>query len=124
MSDIPSEWTAPCRPSQISQVILNLLNNAYDAVVGRNEAWIKIDVRSSDDAFEIAVTDSGEGIAPSVADRIMTPFFTTKPMGKGTGLGLSISSNIMIDHGGTLKLDRSCPRTRFVVTLPKIPKSG
>lgn len=120
MNDIPSEWTAPCRPSQISQVILNLLNNAYDAVVGRNEAWIKIDVRSSDDAFEIAVTDSGEGVAPSVADRIMTPFFTTKPMGKGTGLGLSISSNIMIDHGGTLKLDRSCPRTRFVVTLPKM----
>jgi signal transduction histidine kinase len=78
-----------------------------------------VEVFDRNEWFEIVVTDSGSGIPASTAQKIMSPFFTTKPPGKGTGLGLSISSNIMIDHGGSITLDRSSPNTRFVVALPK-----
>lgn len=119
VDDIPSAWVAECRGGQISQVLLNLLSNAYDAVHGLEGAWINVSVREREDTFEIAVTDSGGGVSSEVAENIMKPFFTTKPIGKGTGLGLSISNNIMIDHRGSLALDRASPHTRFVATLPK-----
>jgi len=116
---IPETWTAECRAPQISQVILNLLNNAFDAVVDQSDRWIRLDVKDAGDTFQISVSDSGPGIPAEVAEKIMTPFFTTKPPGKGTGLGLSISSTIMADHGGALFLDRTAPHTRFVVNLSK-----
>jgi len=119
VSEVPNEWGAECRPSQISQVLLNLLNNAFDAVRQQKIRWIKLEVLDKGSLFEISVTDSGPGIPNDVARRIMDPFFTTKPPGKGTGLGLSISSNIMTDHGGALALDSTSPNTRFVMTLPK-----
>jgi C4-dicarboxylate-specific signal transduction histidine kinase len=117
--DIPERWKVECRSSQIAQVLLNLLNNAYDAVVDQPERWIKVDVLDKNELLEIAVTDSGPGIPAPIAEKIMSPFFTTKPPGKGTGLGLSISSNIMTDHGGRLTVDGSSPHTRFVISLPK-----
>lgn len=116
---IPEEWVAECRASQISQVILNLLNNAFDAVSELPERWIKIEAFERASSFDVVITDSGSGIPPSTAEKIMSPFLTTKPPGKGTGLGLSISCNIMTDHGGSLTLDQASPHTRFVVTLPK-----
>lgn len=119
VSDIPNTWEAECHPSQISQVMLNLLNNAYDAAMAQQDRWVKLEVRDQGPAFEISVTDSGPGIPRDIARKIMDPFFTTKPPGKGTGLGLSISSNIMTDHGGSLTLDNSSRNTRFVMTLPK-----
>ncbi len=117
--DIDPSWSAECRGVQISQVLLNLLSNAYDAVVGMGSAWIELSVADRGANYEIAVTDSGMGIPESIAANMMQPFYTTKPLGKGTGLGLSISSNIMIDHRGSLSLDRSSVHTRFVVKLPK-----
>jgi signal transduction histidine kinase len=119
VSDIPDSWEIECRPSQISQVLLNLLNNAYDAALGQPERWVQLDVTDTGTSFEIAVIDSGPGIPKEIARKIMDPFFTTKPPGKGTGLGLSISSNIMTDHGGSLSLDTKSPHTRFVMVLPK-----
>ena len=119
VSDLPDSWKAECRPSQLSQVILNLLNNAYDAALGQPQRWVKLKVTVQGEYFEIAVTDSGPGVPPEIAQKIMNPFFTTKPPGKGTGLGLSISSNIMTDHGGSLTLDRTSPHTRFVMSLPR-----
>jgi C4-dicarboxylate-specific signal transduction histidine kinase len=119
VSDIPDSWEIECRPSQISQVLLNLLNNAYDAALGQSERWAQLDVTDTGTSFEIAVMDSGPGIPKEIARKIMDPFFTTKPPGKGTGLGLSISSNIMTDHGGSLSLDTKSPHTRFVMVLPK-----
>jgi signal transduction histidine kinase len=124
VSEIAEDWEAECHPSQISQVILNLLNNAFDATVDQAERWIDLDLRDNGNSFDIAVTDSGPGIPKYVARRIMDPFFTTKPPGKGTGLGLSISSNIMIDHGGALLLDQASPHTRFVMTLPKVQEKA
>jgi C4-dicarboxylate-specific signal transduction histidine kinase len=118
-SEIPDTWVAECRASQISQVILNLLNNAFDAISGQPEPWIRVEVSDEGDYFQIAVSDSGAKIPDDVAKKIMTPFFTTKPPGKGTGLGLSVSSTILSDHGGGLSLDRHSQNTRFVMSLPK-----
>jgi C4-dicarboxylate-specific signal transduction histidine kinase len=107
-----------CREVQISQVLLNLVANAADAVQDLPERWIRIEVSKSDDAVEIAVTDSGHGIAPELREAVMQPFFTTKPAGVGTGLGLSVSRAFVESHGGTLAIDAASPHTRFVVTLP------
>jgi signal transduction histidine kinase len=107
-----------CRDVQISQVVLNLLQNAFDAVEGLPHKWVAIETRELGDLLEISVTDAGPGIPPEIADRIMDPFFTTKDVGKGTGLGLSISVGILADHGGRLWLDRTHAHTRFVAELP------
>jgi C4-dicarboxylate-specific signal transduction histidine kinase len=120
--EIPASWEVECHPSQISQVLLNLLNNAYDAALAQPDRWIELDARDQGSLVEISVTDSGPGIPRELARKIMDPFFTTKPPGKGTGLGLSISSNIMTDHGGSLSLDQNSPHTRFVMSLPKIQR--
>jgi signal transduction histidine kinase len=108
-----------CRPIEISQVLLNLLNNSYDAIDSFEEKWIRIDIVETPTAFEIGVTDSGRGITPEIQDKILQPFFSTKEIGKGTGLGLSISKGIIESHSGKLYLDRNCANTRFVISLPK-----
>lgn len=115
----PEDVTVTCRATQISQVLLNLLNNSFDAVQELREKWIKIEVQDFGNKVEFSVTDSGHGIAPAVRAKLAQPFFTTKDVGKGTGLGLSISRGIVMDHGGQLVLDEQCPNTRFIVILPK-----
>ena len=107
------------RPTQISQVILNILNNSYDAILELPEKWVEIEVQQFDDRVCIMITDSGRGIPPAIASKIMQPFFTTKDIGKGTGLGLSISKGILEGHGGTLSLDQMYRHTRFVIELPR-----
>ena len=109
-----------CRPVQISQVILNLLNNAHDAVMDLNERWVSIDVHEYNGKARIEITDSGKGIPPAVLEKMMQPFFTTKEVGKGTGLGLSIARGIMDAHHGGLQYDASCANTRFVIELPAL----
>lgn len=116
---VPSAWALECRDSQISQVILNLLGNALDAALEAKERWVKLAVKDLGDSFELSITDSGLGIQDTIADKILKPFFTTKPAGKGTGLGLSISHKIVVEHSGELVLDRSSSHTRFLVRLPK-----
>ncbi len=117
--------TIECRPTQITQVLLNLLNNAFDAVhgspapVGAKRPWAKIEVADLGDSLKISVTDSGTGIPADISDKIMDPFFTTKEVGKGSGLGLSISTGIVRSHHGHLALDASQANTCFAVILPK-----
>ena len=108
-----------CRPAQLSQVILNLLNNSFDAVVNDMEKWVKIELLDKkDDGFLVIISDSGKGIPKAIAEKIMQPFFTTKEVGKGTGLGLSISKGIIEDHGGVLSIDAQSANTKFVIKLP------
>lgn len=114
-----SDLEIECRVIQIEQVLLNLLNNSFDAIQNLEERWIRIQVKDLDNAVEIIVTDSGFGIAPELQEQIMLPFFTTKEVGKGTGLGLSISSGIMKSHKGILRLDAHEPHTTFAIHLPK-----
>lgn len=108
-----------CREIQISQVLINLLNNAYDAIGNSEPSWIQISAEEKESEFIIRVTDSGSGVSQIHTNDIMKPFFTTKDVGKGTGLGLSISSSIMAQHGGQLYLDQQSVYTSFVVSFPK-----
>jgi two-component system NtrC family sensor kinase len=87
---------------QIQQVFLNILNNAYDALVEskRGKGRIEIATRNVADTIEISFQDSGPGV--SQPERIFDPFFTTKEVGKGTGLGLSICYGIVRQHGGEI----------------------
>jgi len=70
------------------------------------------------DMVEIRLTDSGKGIEPEIAVKMMQPFFTTKPVDQGTGLGLSISSGIIEEHRGRLWLDDEASNTSFVFQVP------
>jgi signal transduction histidine kinase len=107
-----------CSAVQISQVLLNLLNNAFQATAELSERWVKIEVVQQGEQCLVRVEDSGPGIPPSVVEKMFQPFFTTKPIGQGTGLGLSISRSIIATHGGDLFLDQTRPNTCFVVSLP------
>jgi signal transduction histidine kinase len=116
--DLAADAWVFCRESEIVQVLVNLLNNAIDAVSNADNLRIETQSRMNDEGVEISVADSGSGVPTAIRDKIMEPFFTTKDVGHGTGLGLSVSSGIIRSHGGTLLLDERSPNTRFVVTLP------
>lgn len=108
----------PCAPSQINQVLLNLLNNAAQAIEGFGRIHIKTWAEA--EAVFISLQDSGRGMPPAVLARIFDPFFTTKPVGQGTGLGLSISYKIIQDHGGQIRVASEPGRgTRFLIRLPR-----
>jgi len=119
VAPVEKSLTLLCRPTELSQVLLNLLNNAVDAVQALDDKWVEVSVRNSAKEVEISVTDSGSGIPENIRHKMGQPFFTTKDVGHGTGLGLSISRGIIEAHGGRLELDTSCTHTRFVITLPK-----
>ncbi|MDQ3232913.1 MAG: ATP-binding protein [Pseudobdellovibrionaceae bacterium] len=119
--EIPSiNICTACRPAEIGQIALNLLNNAFDAVKNMPDPWIALTLYEQDGKAVVAVSDSGPGIPEAIRERIKEPFFTTKPYGQGTGLGLSISHAIASEHDGRLYLDEQSPHTRFVVELPVI----
>lgn len=114
------ELILSCRSTQISQVIVNLLNNAADAVdlVDHEQRWVRIQASAVDHQVEIRVLDGGPGVPADLQSRIMDPFFTTK-VKTGCGLGLSISRKIARDHGGDLLLDPSSRETCFILKLPR-----
>jgi PAS domain S-box-containing protein len=107
-----------CQPVQLSQVLLNLLNNAIDAIEGQTEKWISFEAKIEGEKAIIYFSDSGPGVPQDVRNKIFDPFFTTKQVGKGTGLGLSISRSIVEDHGGRFYLSDSSLHTCFVIELP------
>jgi signal transduction histidine kinase len=117
-----------CSSQQIQQVLMNLLNNARDALVERypgehenNRITVtgRIVRKNGGDWARITVTDRGVGIRPDVADRIFEPFFTTKSSETGTGLGLSVSYGIVKEHGGDLWFESDEENgTRFHLDLP------
>lgn len=119
ISDVNDDLKVRCRPVQISQVLLNLIHNSEDEVRTKESPWINLDIQQDQDWTILRVTDSGTGIPPDIADKIMQPFFTTKETGKGTGLGLSIITGIIKSHEGIFYLDRESKNTSFVVKLPK-----
>ena len=113
----------PLSPSQLEQVVLNLVMNAIDALGEQTERTgeIRIALAEHDtDTVGLAVEDNGPGIEPDVAERIFEPFFTTKPRGKGTGLGLASVFGIVKASGGELLLDTELGRgTRIELLLPR-----
>ena len=108
-----------CREVQIVQVLLNLLQNAFDAISDLDgDQWTAIEVEVLKQSIILSVIDSGLGIPSDLRNRIMEPFFTMKPVGKGTGLGLSISRTIALDHGGDLRYEERNGHTCFSLILP------
>ena len=105
---------------QLSQVIMNLVSNAIDAVKNSDEKLIEIQYSSCLEWIEIFVIDSGSGIPPEYRSMIMDSFFSTKESGQGTGLGLSISKSIIERHHGTLTLIENAARTTFRIRLPRM----
>jgi C4-dicarboxylate-specific signal transduction histidine kinase len=104
---------------QLEQVILNLLNNARDAIAeSEGEAKITLRVFGDDTGVHIAVEDTGGGIPEDAMPRIFEPFYTTKEIGKGTGLGLSLCYGIVRDMDGTIIAEKIDEGTRLIITLP------
>jgi len=105
---------AEIRPSQLQQVLVNLLLNAADATGGKGHVDIR--VRRADRFVEIRVVDDGPGIPPEDQERIFDPFFSTKPPGEGTGLGLAICAQLVEVYGGEITVD-STPGEGATFTL-------
>ncbi len=119
--DLGCESAALCRPHQLTQVLLNLMTNAFHAIEDAPQASIGIGIEDRPDSVCIQIVDSGPGIPPGQREKIFQPFFTTKVVGRGTGLGLSISKGIVEGFGGELTLERASNPTTFTVTLAKLP---
>lgn len=105
--------------SQIQQVILNLFNNAIDAIDRNGHITVTTGYEAESDMVSISLRDDGPGMDKEVQRRIFDPFFTTKKVGEGTGLGLSISYSIINKLGGTIRFESEVGQgTEFVIHLP------
>ncbi len=111
---VPEIW---CIPSQLNQVFLNLFLNAAHAIEDRGTITIR--TRMEENNLVVAISDTGRGMEASVLARIFEPFYTTKPSGEGTGLGLPLTEEIVLRHGGRIRVS-SEPGvgTTFHVELP------
>src|SRR5256885_15174958 len=120
----PAEPKFWADPSELQQMLLNLLINAEQALVAvETSRTIVVRTAASEEDVRLEVADSGPGIAPEIRAKIFDPFFTTKPEGVGTGLGLSICYGIAREHGGRISVDSPPGRgATFVVTLPRDPR--
>jgi two-component system sensor histidine kinase HupT/HoxJ len=111
--------------NQLQQVLVNLIQNAYDAVEAQAAPTLTLTLASEQGRVALNVADNGPGIAAANLARIFDPFFTTKPVGKGTGLGLSISYGIVEQHGGTLSAaNLPAGGACFTLTLPAAGSSA
>ena len=100
--DIRADPTVRGHATEISQILVNLLSNAKDAVADRPSKRVHVRLYTEGDQAVLEVEDNGEGIEAEAAARVFEPFFTTKGVGKGTGLGLAVSKSIADKHAGTL----------------------
>lgn len=112
-------------PSQFQQVMLNLFNNAIDAIIERHGSKggiLKIETGMKDEkSLMVKIFDNGSGISEKNIGKIFSPFFTTKPVGKGTGLGLSVCYAIIEHFGGTMEVSSEVNvGTEFTITLPAV----
>jgi len=130
-------------PQDIGRVLLNLINNAFQACAERQRGTyaernndelspdsyrgeplegfkplVTVSTKNLGDKIEILIKDNGPGIPDAIKDKIFQPFFTTKPTGQGTGLGLSLSYDIIKAHGGSLSVESDANGSNFIFTLP------
>ncbi|MBT8144121.1 MAG: GHKL domain-containing protein, partial [Gammaproteobacteria bacterium] len=117
VSDLAELPPISCAPSQINQVLLNLITNASQAIDGVGKIFIRTFVK--DDHIVVQIRDTGSGIDPQIMQKIRDPFFTTKEVGSGTGLGLSIVEEILGKHKGRLEIESVVGEgSTFSVYLP------
>ena len=107
------------KQSMLIQIFYNLFKNSKEAIDEKQEdSFIEVKVRDNGEFIDILVIDSGEGIPSDIEDKIFDAFFTTKKAGT-SGMGLTKSLETVESFGGTIKHDKSCPKTTFVVSLKK-----
>lgn len=111
-----------CDEVKISQVLLNIINNARDAIVESEvkDKWIRIEVKPYDSSVEVYVYDSGPGVKVEDREKVLKPFYTTKEVGKGTGLGLSLIQRFLSEHNGELKIISDSRGNGFMFKLPVV----
>jgi signal transduction histidine kinase len=116
-------------PQDIGRVFLNLFNNAFYAVNQKKKTAgsdynpeVTVSTSTEKGTVIIKVKDNGVGIPDTIKEKIMQPFFTTKPTGEGTGLGLSLSYDIVVKgHGGSIYVtSKEGEGSEFIVTIPVI----
>lgn len=113
------KYTVVGNKVQLEQIILNLLNNSFDAIEFLPDKWIEVSCNEKGGRVQLFFKDSGNGIPKEISSRMMEPFFSTKDIGKGTGLGLALAQGIAEKHGGSLQYMENCPHTTFKLELPK-----
>ena len=120
--DLPTGLPMRGSSGQLQQVIMNLVQNACDAMAETPEPRLEVRARpGAGEVVMVSVSDNGPGIAPEHLARLFDPFFTTKPVGQGTGLGLSISYGIVERHGGRLEAaNRPEGGAVFTLLLPML----
>jgi C4-dicarboxylate-specific signal transduction histidine kinase len=116
--DLDFDIELECRPVQIVQVLLNLINNSCYAIKDQEVRWIELKIERIEDFVEFRITDSGAGIPKTLIPKLFTPLFTTKPEGQGSGIGLNISKKIIESHHGTICLNPDHENTQFILRLP------
>lgn len=99
---MPPELTIVGHSNAVHQILINLVQNAFDAVEGQSDARLEVAVDVRADTVSVEVRDNGPGIGDDDPERLFEPFVTSKPAGKGTGLGLSISHSLAGQEGGRL----------------------
>lgn len=114
----PSDPALAADPYKLEQVVMNLVNNAHDAIrqAGRS-GTIRVSTRADASAATLVVEDDGTGMEEPM--RVFEPFYTTKEVGQGTGLGLSVCYGIVDEHGGTIRAENLARGARFTVELPR-----
>jgi two-component system C4-dicarboxylate transport sensor histidine kinase DctB len=117
---VPAEACISGDAIRLEQVLINLLNNALDAMRESERRVLGIDCRRDGDSWRLAVSDSGGGIAEADLDKVFEPFYTTKPVGQGLGLGLAVSYGIVRDLGGSLEAHNGEQGAVFEVRLPAV----
>ena len=118
----PHAWVFG-QADQLHQIFHNIFLNAAQAMHGAGSIWVNTTLLP--DVIEIAIRDSGPGLAPDIRTKVFEPFFTTKPSGEGTGLGLAISHEIAHEHAGFIRADNHPEGgALFVVTLPRYSTSS
>jgi signal transduction histidine kinase len=111
-------------PQDIGRVLLNIINNAFQAVGTEHalsrQPMVTVSTKNLGNEIEISIKDNGPGIPDAIKDKIFQPFFTTKPTGQGTGLGLSLSYDIVKAHGGELAIETAVNKgTNFTIRLKR-----
>jgi len=119
--DIPNNLHLEADPQLITQVLVNLLNNACDASPIQGAIWVHAE--QQDQQIILSITDEGTGIDDSIKAKLFEPFFTTKDPGKGTGLGLPLVYNIITEHYGSIEIISPANQqlrngTQVIITLP------
>lgn len=119
VSEIPKVFLS-CKMAQITQVVIGLLTNAFEAVEHLSDKWIRLNFKVFNGILYLEVIDSGNGIEPELRDKIFEPFFSTRTSFATSGLGLAEARTILRDHGGEISLATNALNTTFTMQVPLV----